>query len=252
MSELKIAVLCPWYVTEEPETGLAVQEIERRLGWKPYIVRGSACIDILRSEMACEALASGADWMLWIDRDMSFNPADIPFVLRSAQRNNADIMAVNYPTKQIGGRPTVLFDTDNMPSGNVVMGKFGGAVDALRVGFGLTLTSRRAFKLIAGDLPDVVFRRPKLIGKPFFLPFCKQLKGERAWRYLGEDYAFSERVRCAGGRVMCDTHFRAGHIGRYIYTWSDMGEGKRKTEPDDVTMSGIDLLEESQCKRLEI
>lgn len=250
MPSEKIAVLCPWYITEEPETGLAVQEIERKLGWKPHIVRGSACIDMLRSEMACEALAAGADWMLWIDRDMTFNPADIPFILRSAQSSNADIMAVNYPTKQVGGRPTVLFD---IPAGeSVVMGKFGSVAPALRVGFGLTFTSRRAFKLIAGNLPDVVFKRPRLIGKPFFIPFCKQLNGETAWRYLGEDYAFCERVREAGGRIVCDTHFRAGHIGRYTYRWSDMGEGKVRPEPDDITLSGIDPLDESQCVRFEI
>jgi len=47
--------------------------------------------------------------------------------------------------------------------------------------------------------------------------------GQGYW-YLGEDYAFCERARQAGHKVIVDTTIRLGHVGRYTYGWEDAGQ----------------------------
>jgi hypothetical protein len=47
-------------------------------------------------------------------------------------------------------------------------------------------------------------------------------EGEQAW-YLGEDYAFCERVRRCGFRVLADTAIRLWHVGSYRFGWEDAG-----------------------------
>jgi hypothetical protein len=42
--------------------------------------------------------------------------------------------------------------------------------------------------------------------------------------YLGEDYAFCERARQAGHKVVIDSTIRLGHIGAYTYGWEDAGQ----------------------------
>ena len=233
MTDSKVVVICPWYDYEEPETGVSVRTLKERFGWPDITVRGSPCIDLLRSELATKAIHDGFEWLLWVDNDMDFNPLDMPFLLRSAIANGAQLMAVMYTTKQPGGRPTVY------PEGSqVVFGKFGSVVPIHRCGFGLTLTHRSAFTMVASSLPDVAFRRSKLIGKPFFLPMVVQEEGSSVARYFGEDYSFCYRLKTAGGKLVCDTHFRAGHFGRYSYQWGTMGSGGPGREPDDLTVAG--------------
>jgi hypothetical protein len=40
---------------------------------------------------------------------------------------------------------------------------------------------------------------------------------------LGEDYAFCERARQCGYKIMADTSIRLWHIGEYAYGWEDAG-----------------------------
>lgn len=58
---------------------------------------------------------------------------------------------------------------------------------------------------------------------PYFLPMVVEEDGV-AW-YLGEDYAFCERARRCGYRIVADTTVRLQHIGMYGYSWEDIGSG---------------------------
>ena len=40
---------------------------------------------------------------------------------------------------------------------------------------------------------------------------------------MGEDYAFCERARHCGFKIMADTSIRLWHIGEYAYGWEDAG-----------------------------
>ena len=56
---------------------------------------------------------------------------------------------------------------------------------------------------------------------PFFLPMLRAIDNGH-W-YLGEDYAFCERARQCGFKIMADTSIRLWHIGEYAYGWEDAG-----------------------------
>jgi hypothetical protein len=46
--------------------------------------------------------------------------------------------------------------------------------------------------------------------------------------YLAEDYAFSERVRQCGYRIMADTTIRLWHVGSHSYGWEDAGVDRER------------------------
>ena len=43
---------------------------------------------------------------------------------------------------------------------------------------------------------------------------------------LNEDYAFCERARQCGHKIMVDTTVRLWHVGLYRYSWEDAGSDK--------------------------
>jgi hypothetical protein len=56
--------------------------------------------------------------------------------------------------------------------------------------------------------------------------------------YLAEDYAFFERARRAGHRIMADTTIRLRHIGRYGYSWEDAGLEAPRYARFDLRLGG--------------
>ena len=48
-----------------------------------------------------------------------------------------------------------------------------------------------------------------------------------AW-YLAEDFAFCERARQCGYKIMADTTIRLYHYGSYGYTWEDAGTDAKR------------------------
>ena len=61
---------------------------------------------------------------------------------------------------------------------------------------------------------------------PFFQPMV--LTSEAGPWYLAEDYAFWERARQCGFKIMADTSIRLWHIGEYAYGWEDAGAERRR------------------------
>jgi hypothetical protein len=48
--------------------------------------------------------------------------------------------------------------------------------------------------------------------------------------YLGEDWAFSHRLRQAGITPMADTSIRLWHYGRHPFGWEDVGTDRPRYE----------------------
>ncbi len=77
---------------------------------------------------------------------------------------------------------------------------------------------------------------------PFFQPMVSPIE-DGHW-YLAEDYAFSERARAAGHRIIVDTTIRLWHLGGYPYGWEDAGTDRERTGsftlnfPDKLTSDG--------------
>ena len=61
---------------------------------------------------------------------------------------------------------------------------------------------------------------------PFFQPMVHPCE-DGHW-YLAEDWAFCQRARQCGYKIMADTAIRLWHVGSYSYGWEDAGKGPER------------------------
>ncbi len=164
--------------------------------------------------MATDALAAGYEETFWIDSDIDFHP-DAVDRLRS---HGLPIVSAIYPRK--GARAVgsqLLPDVTK-----ITMGIGGGLVEILYAATGFLLVRREVYQTVQQRLAlptcNEHFGRPMI---PFFQPMV-HMSPAGPW-YLAEDYAFCERARQCGFKVMADTSIRLWHIGEYSYGWEDAG-----------------------------
>jgi hypothetical protein len=104
----------------------------------------------------------------------------------------------------------------------MTFGEGGGLVEILYAGAGFLLVRREVYLAIQAQqkLPvcNERFGRPSI---PYFLPMLRAVE-DGHW-YLGEDYAFCERARRCGFKVLADTTIRLWHVGPCRYGWEDAG-----------------------------
>lgn len=213
----RCVVLVPVAHSIEPECEEGLRALER-LGYEVRRAWGSSAVDVARSQLATRALADGFDELMWVDSDISFPPDAVaklrahglPFVAGVYAKKGPREFACEFPP----GTASVRFGAGAEPR------------ELVGCGFGFVLTRRAVFEavLAGGDLP--------VCGEgagggmvPYFRPALVDAEaGGR--RYLAEDYAFCRRARDAGVRIVADLTIRLGHVGRYAYTWEDVGADK--------------------------
>jgi len=193
------------------EQGL--QELERR-GYSVRRISGFSAIDFGRYVIASEALRSGFEELMWIDADVVFHPDDIDR-LRAQQ---LPLVCGIYSKK--GRREYACVFQPGTES--VVFGKNGGLLEIRYAGSGFLLTRREVYDTLRTrlGLPECNQRfGPPIV--PWFLPMLVP-DGDGRW-YLAEDFAFCERARQCGLRIMADTRIRLYHVGSHGYSWEDPG-----------------------------
>ncbi|MBX9583139.1 MAG: hypothetical protein K2X87_22760 [Gemmataceae bacterium] len=209
----RCVVLVPVGSHIDPGCEAGLQELERR-GYAVRRVYGYSQIDVGRNQLATDALADGFDELAWVDSDVVFRPDDLDR-LRS---HDLPFVCGLYPKK--GPRE---FACAFLPgTAAVAFGTAGGLTEVRYCGFGFVLTRREVYDTVRDRLrlPTLNQRFPKPL-VPYFAPLAVT-DGDGGW-YLGEDYAFCERARQAGFRVMADTAVRLWHVGAYRYGWEDAG-----------------------------
>ena len=176
--------------------------------------RGYSAIDTARNQMATDAIAAGFAEMMWIDSDIAFDPDDVARL----RGHNLPIACGLYPKK--GPRQFACEFLPGTPA--VQFGRGGGLLEIRYCGFGFTLVRREVFQILHRqlNLPIANRRFPSPL-IPFFEPMVVPDPGG-AWS-LQEDYAFCERARRCGVRVVADTAIRLWHVGSYRYGWEDAG-----------------------------
>ena len=100
-------------------------------------------------------------------------------------------------------------------------------MEVLYASTGFLLVRRQVYERMRIELklPECVAeKRRKLV--PYFSPLIKT-DGDGSW-YLADDFAFCERARQCGYRIMADTSLRILHIGNYDFGWEDAGRGPRR------------------------
>jgi hypothetical protein len=209
----RCVILVPVNGEIEPDCESSLRELERR-GYPVWRVRGYSAIDQGRNQMATDALAKGFEETLWIDADISFNPSDVDQLRSLGEPISCGIYAKK------GRRELaihVLPDTEK-----IVFGLRGGPMEIKYAATGFLHVRREVYDRIQLDLQlptcNTRWNKPLV---PYFQPMIKS-EDWGHW-YLAEDYAFSERARSCGFRIVADTRIRLGHIGKYTYKWEEAG-----------------------------
>lgn len=217
---MRRVVLVPAYSAIDPTCERGLRALEAR----GFVVRrsfGNAAIDAARSQLASTALEDGFDVLVWIDSDIRFDPDDVERLCA----HDVPFVAGIYPKK---GRRELACHV--LPgTTELTFGTSGGLVELRYVGFGFVVTRRGLYETMrasaALDLPvcNAQFGRPLV---PYFLPAVMETDAG-CW-YLGEDYAFCERARAVGVRILADTRIRLGHVGPHAFGWEEAGAPERR------------------------
>lgn len=214
----RCVVLVPYGGYVHPPCDAALRELERR-GYPVRRVGGYAAIDQGRNQMAADALVDGFEETMWIDSDVDFHPDSV----EQLRAHGLPLVSAVYAQK--GRRALASHVLPGTPK--LVFGQGGGLVEFLYAATGFLHVRREVYLRVQrhARLPvaNERFGAPTI---PFFQPTVHPIE-DGHW-YLAEDYAFSERVRAAGYRVMVDTTIRLWHLGGYPYGWEDAGTDRER------------------------
>lgn len=196
----------------------ACEESLRNLEGRGYAVRrvfGYSAIDQARSQMATDALCEGFEELMWIDSDISFDPQAVD----ALRLHDLPVVCGLYAKK--GQRALAC---QKLPgTRQFTFGAGGGLVEIQYGATGFLLVRRQAMLEVQARLALPVCNawaeRPVV---PFFLPMIVERQPGQPW-YLGEDFAFFERLRQCGQRIYADTTVRLWHIGAHGYSWEEAG-----------------------------
>lgn len=154
------------------------------------LVSNCSLIAKARNELVDRFLKSGYDALMFIDADIAFEGADLVRMAMLPQ----EVVGGGYVKKDGSGTLNLV---PIMPP--VVE---SGLQEVSRIGTGFLRLRREAFYRM--DAPEADGIR------------CYFNCGVRAGQYWGEDYAFCEDYRAAGGRIWlypCGL----GHVGKHVY-----------------------------------
>lgn len=211
----KSVVLVPHLngIESECEEGLGRLE---RAGVRVVRRRGCSAIDVARNEMASDALYDGFESILFVDADLGFDPRD---ALRLLARPEPVISA--FYTKK-GPRELASIVADGVAE--VLLGPESpgpyplkyAAAGFLRI---RAAALRRMIEALHLPLCNLDWGRGCW---PFFQPLITDAVGGLP-HYLGEDWAFSHRLRQVGITPLADASFRLWHFGRHGFSWEEAG-----------------------------
>jgi hypothetical protein len=191
----------------------SLKVLEER-GYAVRRVRGYSQIDVARNEIASKAILDGFQETIWIDADIGFHPDAI----EKLRGHNLPIVCGVYAKK--GKRELAISVLPGIKQ--MGFGKSGGLHEVQYAATGFLLVRRKVYLDMQFQLGLPLCNEhfgANIV--PYFMPLARPHR-EGHW-YLGEDYAFCERARQAGYKIMADTTIRLWHIGNYQYGWEDAG-----------------------------
>lgn len=213
----KCVILMPVSSTTEWATDHSLIQLMSN-GYGVQKIFGCANVDIARSQLASLALDNGYEELFWIDSDIAFSVEDFE-KLRS---HDLPLVCGLYPKKlKEGGLAAIL----NEDTHELSFGETGGLVEIKWAGTGFLYTKRQVYDDIREklNLPKCRVGLETVV-YPYFMPFTIPAgNGSDEHLYLGDDTSFCERARQCGYRVYADTTIRLDHIGKYRYSWEDIG-----------------------------
>ncbi len=157
-----------------------------------------------RNKLAERAINSTADYVLWLDSDMTFMPDTLDMMLDTLKKNNYEILTGMYFRRRPPFTPTLFEELRILPTGTVTK-EFDEIPDEIfevaGCGFGCVLMSRNILWNV----------------------FCQNGNMFAPINGVGEDLSFCWRARRIGHKIYCDPSIALGHEIRTTITKSNRG-----------------------------
>lgn len=158
------------------------------------------------------------EWLMFLDTDLVFVPADIDRLFRTAQRFGPGIYAGSYALKRL--QPGFVY---NPQPGAVPDAE--GVLEVREAGTGFMLIHREVFVRMAERYAgEIAYETDRMDGggggelrHDFFTVGVRFDAAAGRRRFLSEDWYFCQRWLEMGGRIRLHTGIRCGHIGQLTY-----------------------------------
>ena len=159
----------------------------------------SSLVYTARNELARGAIKMGADFVLWLDSDMVFEPDTLKRLLKDYEEKKGDIITGVY-YRRVPPFTPVLYDEFNVADEAVTWKETRDVKDDFfeveGCGFGCVLMPT-----------ETLFDVYEKYGQPF-----DPISGS------GEDLSFCWRARQLGYKIVCYPSIQPGHVGHQIIT----------------------------------
>lgn len=153
-----------------------------------------------RNELAKQAIKSEADWVLWLDSDMVFEPNLLNRMLTVCKDNDIDFLTAICFRRKPPYTPCLFDRLEKIEHGanyTTIMSVPEGRFKVGGCGFAGVLMST-----------DVLMSVAARFGGRMFDP----IEG------MGEDVSFCWKARQCGYDIWCDSNIELGHVGNMIVT----------------------------------
>lgn len=162
-------------------------------------IKTGSLVYIARNELAKLSIKMGADYVLWLDSDMTFEPDTLTRLFQTMEEEQASIVSGIYYRRFPPYRPVAFLKVD-LTGEQAITEELETVPDMPfkvdGVGFGCVLMRT-----------DVLVSVMAKYGDPFFpMPNA------------GEDIAFCWRAKQCGYDIVLDPRIECGHVGHYVVT----------------------------------
>lgn len=159
----------------------------------------SSLIYMARNELAMKAIQMGADYILWLDSDMVFEPDLMSKLFKTLKEKSVEFVSGLY-FKRVPPYEPVAYTTFGIKDDEIIAEKMTEPPTEVTsvggVGFGCVLMST--------SLALAVFNEYNTM----FAPIGN----------VGEDIAFCYRAKTLGYEILLDPDIKCGHVGHYVVT----------------------------------
>lgn len=216
-----VLICVPSIDRPHPDSQACLDRLDRS-GVESSVIRTRrVIIDRARNAFAKAAVDRNADYLLFIDDDMIFEPDALTRLLA----RDKDIIAGLFFQRTQPVTPLVFrfqkpepgadFGTFHKftPSEIFTAEKTGALLECDATGTGFTLIKTDVFTALKADDPQA----------PWFQTVDRGEAG-----FMSEDVYFCTRAKECGFRVFVDTSLKVGHIGDYVYGFDDFARNKEQ------------------------
>lgn len=195
MKEPKIMIAVPC-MDQVPAPFCQSMSMIQKVGECAVAYQMGSLIYTSRNDLAAKSVKIGADYVLWLDSDMTFSPDILVRMYKTLTENDLDIVTGLY-FRRVPPYSPVLFDKLEMTDDGCKWTDFkdkplpNGLFEVGGCGFGCVLMSTQVFLDVQGKHHDM------------FGPINR----------VGEDLSFCWRARDCGYKIVCDPSIICGHVG---------------------------------------